>query len=112
VSNALLIMFIFSSLLSLICAIQFLMSFFIVCILLCVIVWLSKPSTQQICQKLNQCNITVLHWFYLVTAACFDPYLDHRQAVFLNTSLIIELSQYRSMLVVIVKTRYDACNSG
>jgi hypothetical protein len=44
------------------------------------------------CQELNQSNITVLHWFYLVTATFFDPYLDHHQAVFLNTSLIIELS--------------------
>jgi hypothetical protein len=32
-------------------------------------------STQQIYQKLNQyaSNITLLHWFYLVTDTCFDP---------------------------------------
>jgi hypothetical protein len=45
----------------------------------------------------------VLHWFYFVTATCFDPYFDHHHAVFLNTSLIIELSQYGSILVLIVK---------
>jgi hypothetical protein len=38
-----------------------------------------------------------------VTDTCFDPYLDHHQAVFLNTSLIIELSQYGSVLMLIVK---------
>jgi high-affinity K+ transport system ATPase subunit B len=62
---------------------------FVVCILLCVMSFLGR---QQIYQKLNQSNITVLHWFHLVTATCFDPYLDHPQVVFLNTSLVIELS--------------------
>jgi hypothetical protein len=46
-------------------------------------------STQRIYQELNQSSIAVLHWFYLVTATCFDPYLD--QAVFLNMSLVTEL---------------------
>jgi hypothetical protein len=36
----------------------------IVCILLYVMVWFFFcPSTQHIYQKLNQSNITVLHWF-------------------------------------------------
>jgi hypothetical protein len=35
-----------------------------------VVFWL---STQQIYHELNQSNITVLHWFHLVTATCFDP---------------------------------------
>jgi hypothetical protein len=34
--------------------------------------------------------ISLLHWSKLMTATSFDPYLDHHQAVFLNTSLIIE----------------------
>jgi hypothetical protein len=55
---------------------------FIVCILLCVMTWCF--GLQQIYQKLNQSNITVLHWFHLVTTTCFNLYLDHHQAVFLN----------------------------
>jgi hypothetical protein len=45
------------------------------------------PSIQYIYQKLNQSNISVLRWFYLVTATCFDPYLHHHQAVFLTKYL-------------------------
>jgi hypothetical protein len=40
----------------------------IVCPMKMCFFWL---STQQIYQKLNQSNITVLHWFYLVTATSF-----------------------------------------
>jgi hypothetical protein len=42
------------------------------------------PSTQQIYQQLNQSNVTLLHWFYLVTATCFDPYLDHQAVNYPN----------------------------
>jgi hypothetical protein len=36
--------------------------------------WLCfSPSTQPFYQKLNQSNITLLHWFYLLTAKCFNP---------------------------------------
>jgi hypothetical protein len=33
--------------------------------------------------KINQIS---LHWFYLITATCFVPFLDHPQAVSVNTS--------------------------
>jgi hypothetical protein len=48
-------------------------------IMFCVMMWLFWPSTQQMFQKLYQS--TVLHWFYLVTATCFDPYLDHHGSI-------------------------------
>jgi hypothetical protein len=65
--------------------------------------WLIWPSMQQTDQKLNQSNITELHWFYLMTATCIDPYLEHHQAVFINMLLLIELSQYGYILMLIVK---------
>jgi hypothetical protein len=43
---------------------------FIVCILLCHDVFFF--GQQQIYQNLNQSNVTVLHWFYVVTAICSD----------------------------------------
>jgi hypothetical protein len=36
----------------------------------------------------------VLHWFYIVTATCFDPYLNHHQVVFLNTSNTCIITTY------------------
>jgi hypothetical protein len=67
-------------------------SIFIVCILLCFMMSVFWPSTHKIYQKLNQSNITVLHSFYLVAATHFDPYLGHHKAVFLNMSVVTELS--------------------
>jgi hypothetical protein len=50
----------------------------VVCVMMWFFFW---PSTRQIYEDLNQSNIAGLHWFYLVTATCFDPYLDHLKHV-------------------------------
>jgi hypothetical protein len=59
--------------------------------------------------KLNQSNLTVLHWFYLVTDTCFDSYLDHKQAVFLNMSYFIIRSNMGLYVSVKVSCNFNFC---